>query len=80
MADISQWDFFIFFGKNPHQSGIVHACGICQHNNFKAIMSFIQSLNELVITSKGSLLITIDPSTMEKKDYSILQKEISQVL
>ncbi|MCJ7607929.1 MAG: DUF835 domain-containing protein [Thermoplasmata archaeon] len=49
-------------------------------NDFKSVLKFIQLLNEQVVLDKGYLLIPVDDSTMDPRDFSLIEREMSQVL
>ena len=49
-------------------------------NDFKSVLRFIQLINEQVVLDKGYLLIPVDDATMDSKDFSLIEREMSQVL
>ncbi len=49
-------------------------------NDFKSVLKFIQLLNEQVVLDKGYLLIPVDDSTMDAREFSLIEREMSQVL
>lgn len=49
-------------------------------NDFKSVLKFLQLINEQVVLDKGYLIIPIDESTMEDKDLSLVEREMSQVI
>jgi hypothetical protein len=49
-------------------------------NDFKSVLKFIQLLNEQVVLDKGFLLIPVDDSTMDAREFSLIEREMSQVL
>jgi hypothetical protein len=50
------------------------------HNDFKSVLRFIQLINEQVVLDKGFLFISVDEATMDPKDFSLIEREMSQVL
>jgi len=49
-------------------------------NDFKSVLRFIQLINEQVVLDKGFLIIPVDEATMDSKDFSLVEREMSQVL
>jgi hypothetical protein len=49
-------------------------------NDFKSVLRFVQLINEQVVLDKGYLIIPVDESTMDSKDFSLVEREMSQVL
>lgn len=46
-------------------------------NNFDATLRFIQKVNEYVTLNDGILLVPVNPSAMESKDYQLLAREMT---
>ena len=46
-------------------------------NSFDATLRFMQKVNEYVTLSKGILLLPVNPSAMESKDYHLLAREMT---
>jgi hypothetical protein len=49
-------------------------------NDFRSVLKFIQLVNEQVVLDKGYLIIPVDEATMDAKDFSLMEREMSQVL
>ncbi|HIJ17203.1 MAG TPA: DUF835 domain-containing protein [Thermoplasmata archaeon] len=49
-------------------------------NDFRSVLKFVQLINEQVILDKGYLIIPVDEGTMDSKDFSLIEREMSQVL
>jgi hypothetical protein len=49
-------------------------------NDFKSVLKFVQLINEQVVLDKGFLIIPVDGATMDAKDFSLVEREMSQVL
>ncbi len=47
--------------------------------SFKEVLGFIQRLRELFYLGKGVLIISMDPDTLGPQEYSLLEKETSEV-
>lgn len=46
-------------------------------NSFDATLRFMQKVNEYVTLSEGILLVPVNPSAMESKDYHLLAREMT---
>lgn len=49
-------------------------------NDFRSVLRFIQLINERVVLDKGVLLAPLDPSTMDSREFSLIEREMSAVL
>lgn len=49
-------------------------------NDFRSVLKFIQLINEQVVLDKGYLLVPVDEATMDPKDFSLVEREVSQVI
>jgi hypothetical protein len=49
-------------------------------NDFKSVLKFVQLINEQIVLDKGFLLVPVDEATMDTKDFSLIEREMSQVL
>ena len=49
-------------------------------NDFKSVLKFIQLVNEQVVLDKGYLLVPVDKATMDPREFSLIEREMSQVL
>jgi len=49
-------------------------------NDFRSVLKFIQLVNEQVVLDKGYLIVPVDEGTMDSKDFSLIEREMSQVL
>ncbi len=70
-----------FLGKG--ENGVVVIEGLeylTTQNDFKSVLRFIQLINEQVVLDKGYLLVPVDEGTMDAKDFSLIEREMSQVL
>ena len=47
-------------------------------NSFGATLRFIQKVNEYVTLNEGILLVPVNPSAMESKDYQLLAREMTR--
>jgi len=49
-------------------------------NDFKGVLRFIQLINEQVLIRKGMLILSANPSTMDPKEFSLIEKEMMQIV
>lgn len=49
-------------------------------NDFRSVLRFIQLINERVVLDKGILLTPLDPATMDSREFSLIEREMSTVL
>jgi len=49
-------------------------------NDFRGVLKFVQLINEQVVLDKGYLLVPVDEATLDPKDFSLVEREMSQVL
>ncbi|MBN1677593.1 MAG: DUF835 domain-containing protein [Candidatus Thermoplasmatota archaeon] len=70
-----------FLSKGPNGAVIIEGLEyLTTQNDFKSVLKFIQLVNEQVVLDKGYLLIPVDEATMDAKDFSLIEREMSQVL
>jgi hypothetical protein len=70
-----------FLGKGENGAVIVEGLEYLNtQNDFKSVLKFIQLINEQVVLDKGFLLIPVDEGTMDQKDFSLIEREMSQVI
>lgn len=70
-----------FLSKGENGAVIIEGLEyLTTQNDFKSVLKFIQLINEQVVLDKGYLLIPVDEGTMDPKDFSLIEREMSQVL
>lgn len=70
-----------FLSKGENGAVIIEGLEyLTTQNDFKSVLKFIQLINEQVVLDKGYLLIPVDEGTMDSKDFSLIEREMSQVL
>jgi len=70
-----------FLGKGENGAVIIEGLEYLNtQNDFKSVLKFIQLINEQVVLDKGFLLIPVDEGTMDLKDFSLIEREMSQVM
>lgn len=48
-------------------------------NDFNSVLRFIQLINEQVLLKKGYLILSVNPTTMDPREFSLVEREMSQV-
>jgi hypothetical protein len=48
-------------------------------NDFRSVLKFIQLINEQVVLDKGYLIMPVDGATMDAREFSLIEREMSQV-
>jgi hypothetical protein len=48
-------------------------------NDFKGVLRFVQLMNEQVLLRKGILIISVNPATMDPREFSLIETEMTQV-
>jgi two-component system cell cycle response regulator len=70
-----------FLSKGENGTVIVEGLEyLTTQNDFKSVLKFVQLINEQVVLDKGYLLMPVDGSTMDPKEFSLVEREMSQVL
>ncbi len=70
-----------FLAKGENGAVIIEGLEyLTTQNDFKSVLKFIQLINEQVVLDKGYLLIPVDEGTMDPRDLSLVEREMSQVL
>lgn len=70
-----------FLSKGENGAVIIEGLEyLTTQNDFKSVLKFIQLINEQVVLDKGYLLVPADQATMDPKDFSLIEREMSQVL
>jgi hypothetical protein len=67
---------------SEHSNGVIFLEGLeylTTQNDFKAVLRFVQLMNEQVLIKKGILIMSANPSTMDPREFSLIEKEMSQV-
>jgi hypothetical protein len=70
-----------FLSKGPNGAVIIEGLEyLTTQNDFRSVLKFFQLINEQVVLDKGYLLVPVDSATMDPKDFSLIEREMSQVL
>jgi hypothetical protein len=69
-----------FLGKNP--GGVIFLEGLeymVSQNDPRSVLKFIQLINEQVLLRKGYLVLSANPIALDQRDFSLIEREMSQV-
>ncbi len=70
-----------FLSKNENGAVIIEGLEYLNtQNDFKSVLKFIQLINEQVVLDKGYLVVPVDKATMDPREFSLIEREMSQVL
>lgn len=70
-----------FLSKNENGAVIIEGLEYLNtQNDFKSVLKFVQLINEQVVLDKGYLMIPVDKATMDPRDFSLIEREMSQML
>jgi len=70
-----------FLSKGENGAVIIEGLEyLTTQNDFKSVLKFIQLINEQVVLDKGFLIVPVVEGTMDSKDFSLVEREMSQVL
>lgn len=63
-------------------NGVIFLEGIeylSTQNDFKGVLRFVQLINEQVLLRKGILILSANPSTMDTREFSLIEREMTQI-
>ncbi|UCE91021.1 MAG: DUF835 domain-containing protein [Methanobacteriota archaeon] len=70
-----------FLSKNKNGAIIIEGLEYLNtQNDFKSVLKFIQLINEQIVLDKGYLMIPVDKATMDAREFSLVEREMSQML
>ena len=70
-----------FLAKGENGAVIIEGMEyLTTQNDFRSVLKFIQLINEQVVLDKGFLIVPVVEGTLEPKDFSLVEREMSEVL
>lgn len=78
-SDLEKLEFLVQEFISSYENTIVLLDGIeyiTTHNTFEDTLKFLQSLNDRIILSKATLIIPLDPASLDRKELSLLEREL----
>lgn len=78
-SDLEKLEFLIHDFISSHEGSVVLLDGVeylILQNSFESALKFLQSLNDRIILNAAALIIPLDPASVEKKELSLLEREL----
>ncbi|KYK34809.1 MAG: hypothetical protein AYK18_13705 [Theionarchaea archaeon DG-70] len=78
-SDLEKLEFLIHDFASAHKDAVVLLDGVeylILQNSFDSTLRFLQSLNDQIILNRAVLVIPLDPASLEKKELSLLEREL----
>ncbi|KYK27541.1 MAG: DUF835 domain-containing protein [Theionarchaea archaeon] len=78
-SDLEKLEFLIHDFISSHKGAVVLLDGVeylILQNSFESALKFLQSLNDRIILNMAALIIPLDPASVEKKELSLLEREL----
>lgn len=78
-SDLEKLEFLVQGFISTHKTAVVLLDGIeyiMLQNSFENTLKFLQSLNDRIILNKAVLIIPVDPGSLDKKEISLLEREM----
>jgi hypothetical protein len=66
-----------------HSDGVILFEGfeyLVTHNSFQSLMNFFQKLNEYVVQKEFNMVLSLNPSSFDQRQLSLLETEMSSIL
>ena len=82
LPDLSGMQMILREFMNRSPKGVIMLDGVnylISHNGFSTVLKFIQSIRDDVARSKCTLIVPLEPGTMETKEYKQLEQEMQVV-
>ena len=78
LADLAS-TILAFCSKNKHGIALLQGVEyLISQNNFNSILKMVQRINDQVVLTRAILLLSVNPQSMDPRDYSNLLKEMTQ--
>jgi predicted neuraminidase len=78
-SNLEKLEFIIHEFISRHEGALVLIDGIeyiILQDSFENALKFLQSLNDLIILNKATLIIPLNPVALNKKELSLLEREL----
>lgn len=78
-SNLEKLEFLVHEFISAHEGAVVLLDGIeylVLQNSFGNTLKFLQSLNDQIILKKATLIIPLDPTSLDKKELSLLEREV----
>jgi hypothetical protein len=78
-SDLEKMEFLIHEFVTFHKGAAVLLDGVeylILQNSFESTLKFLQSLNDQIILNGAALIMPLDPTSLDKKELSLLEREL----
>lgn len=78
-SNLEKLEFLVHEFISAHEGAVVLLDGVeylVLQNSFGNTLKFLQSLNDQIILKKATLIIPLDPTSLDKKELSLLEREV----
>ncbi|MBU7023517.1 MAG: DUF835 domain-containing protein [Theionarchaea archaeon] len=78
-SDLEKLEYFVQEFVSENERAVVLLDGIeyiALQNTFESTLKFLQSLNDRIILSRATLIIPLNPVVLDKKQLSLLEREL----
>lgn len=78
-SDLEKLEFLIHEFVSAHEGAVVLLDGLeylILQNSFEKTLKFLQSLNDQIILNGATLIIPLDPKSLDKKELSLIEREL----
>lgn len=78
-SDLEKLEYLVQDFISTHEGAVVLLDGVeylILQNSFESVLKFLQSLNDRIILRRAALIIPLDPTSVEKKELSLLEREL----
>ena len=78
-SDLEKLEFLIHEFVSLHKGAAILLDGIeylVLQNTFESTLKFLQSLNDQIILNGAALIMPLDPTSLDKKELSLLEREL----
>ncbi|MBU7015204.1 MAG: DUF835 domain-containing protein [Theionarchaea archaeon] len=78
-SDLEKLEYFVQEFVSQNEKAVILLDGIeyiALQNSFESTLKFLQSLNDRIILSRATLIIPLNPAVLDKKQLSLLEREL----
>lgn len=78
-SDLEKLEYLVHEFVSSHEGAVVLLDGVeylILQNSFESTLKFLQSLNDQIILNGATLIMPLDPKSLDKKELSLLEREL----
>jgi archaellum biogenesis ATPase FlaH len=78
-SDLEKLEYLIHEFVSSHENAVVLLDGVeylILQNSFESTLKFLQSLNDQIILNGATLIMPLDPKSLDRKELSLLEREL----